>query len=56
MWFAGTHSDIGGGNSDQELSDVRFDWMKDRAEGRGLAFDEGSLEAFIRPDLLVPIP
>lgn len=36
-WFAGDHSDIGGGHPTRELSDITLAWMLDRVEGAGLA-------------------
>jgi uncharacterized protein (DUF2235 family) len=38
-WFAGVHSNIGGGYQDTGLSDIALHWMAARAEGRGLALD-----------------
>jgi hypothetical protein len=36
VWFAGCHSDIGGGVSSSELSDLTLAWMVDRARQTGL--------------------
>lgn len=36
MWFAGAHSNVGGGYPDCGLSDVALQWMMDKAEGCGL--------------------
>lgn len=47
VWFAGCHSDVGGGYADTSLSDVTLGWMADRARACGLVFDEG---AFTWPD------
>jgi uncharacterized protein (DUF2235 family) len=38
-WFAGVHSNVGGGYEDTGLSDVALHWMAARAEQRGLALD-----------------
>lgn len=38
-WFAGVHSNVGGGYQDTELSDIALHWMAARAEARGLALD-----------------
>lgn len=38
VWFAGTHSNVGGGYVDRGLSDIAFIWMKEKAEACGLAF------------------
>ncbi|HLF16584.1 MAG TPA: DUF2235 domain-containing protein [Candidatus Thermoplasmatota archaeon] len=32
VWFAGTHSDVGGGNEDAGLSDVTLEWMVERVD------------------------
>jgi uncharacterized protein (DUF2235 family) len=37
VWFAGVHSDIGGGYPDNGLSDLSLTWMFDRARSCGLA-------------------
>lgn len=39
-WFAGVHSNIGGGYQDSGLSDLALHWMAARAEARGLGLDE----------------
>ena len=38
VWFAGVHSNVGGGYPRHELSDVAFDWMLERAGYHGLKF------------------
>lgn len=38
-WFAGVHSNVGGGYQDTGLSDIALHWMAARAEARGLALD-----------------
>ncbi|MEU2032627.1 DUF2235 domain-containing protein [Nocardia amamiensis] len=38
VWFAGVHSDVGGGYPTHEISDIPLLWMVDRARGCGLAF------------------
>jgi uncharacterized protein (DUF2235 family) len=38
MWFAGVHSDIGGGYTDCGMADIVLKWMIDRAYGHGLKF------------------
>lgn len=44
VWFAGVHSDVGGGYGDDRLADVALAWMLDRAEECDLAIDRGALE------------
>jgi len=50
-WFAGAHSNVGGGYADSGLSDIAFLWIKNKAEGCGLAFNEDYVEANIHPDV-----
>jgi uncharacterized protein (DUF2235 family) len=38
VWFAGVHSDAGGGYASRQLADITLWWMKDRAASSGLAF------------------
>ena len=39
-WFAGVHSEVGGGSQERGLSSLALDWMIDKASECGLAFDE----------------
>ncbi len=41
IWFPGVHSDIGGGYSETELSDLALGWMIEEAEAEGLVFRSG---------------
>lgn len=45
MWFAGAHSDVGGGYGEHELSDVPLKWMMDQMSAAGLKFDAPTLDA-----------
>lgn len=55
VWFAGCHSNVGGGYSDCGLSDTSFLWMASKAAAatashervRPLAFDDGYLQSAI---------
>jgi uncharacterized protein (DUF2235 family) len=38
VWFAGVHSDIGGGYGDTGLSEIPLLWMAEKARGCGLTF------------------
>jgi hypothetical protein len=38
-WFAGVHSNVGGGYADAGLSDIALHWMAAKAESDGLALD-----------------
>ena len=48
-WFAGVHSNIGGGYPNTGLSDLALLWMVEKAKSLGLAFDESSLNN-LRPN------
>jgi uncharacterized protein (DUF2235 family) len=43
VWFSGVHSDVGGGYVEEQLSDVSFQWMVEKAKLRGLGFREDFL-------------
>lgn len=49
-WFAGVHSNIGGGYPDEGLSDVSLDWMISKARAAGLSFEQGYLRQNIKPE------
>jgi len=69
VWFAGVHSDVGGGYPEPDLADIALLWMMQRARGTGLAFDPDHLKpstppidaelralgAQVAPDALGPI-
>jgi hypothetical protein len=40
VWFAGVHSNVGGGYPDCGLSDIALEWMMGKATGLGLEFEE----------------
>lgn len=48
VWFAGVHSDVGGGYPESGLSDIALNWMIEKAENCKLNFDRIS----INPDAL----
>jgi len=50
-WFAGVHSNVGGGYENTGLSDIALHWMAARAQARGLALDPG-WRAHLEPDEL----
>jgi uncharacterized protein (DUF2235 family) len=50
IWFAGVHSGVGGGYADSGLSDIAFIWMKEKAESKGIAFDEKYIQQTILPN------
>jgi uncharacterized protein (DUF2235 family) len=39
VWFAGAHTDVGGGSPDPSISEIPLLWMADRAAAAGLDFD-----------------
>ncbi|MGC9439885.1 DUF2235 domain-containing protein [Streptomyces sp. WG5] len=43
VWFAGVHSDVGGGYEETGLSDIALLWMVDQARRYGLEFDAHAL-------------
>ena len=47
VWFAGVHSDVGGGYSEPALAEIPLLWMVDRARAAGLAFEPDRL---VSPD------
>lgn len=49
-WFAGVHSNVGGGYAGTGLSDLALNWLKEKAEGVGLCFHDPL------PDRIVPNP
>jgi uncharacterized protein (DUF2235 family) len=52
VWFAGVHTNVGGGYADAGLSDVAFTWMAERAARARLALDPGYAREHIHPDPL----
>lgn len=48
-WFAGVHSNIGGGYPDEGLSDVSLDWMISKASDAGLSFEDAYLKKNVHP-------
>ncbi len=50
VWFAGIHSNVGGGYADTGLSDNALLWMVNRAQRHGLVFSESYLNRRVNPD------
>lgn len=44
-WFAGVHSNVGGGYSNEGLSNIALKWIMEKAEGTGLAFESNWRES-----------
>jgi uncharacterized protein (DUF2235 family) len=55
VWFAGVHSDVGGGYPQTGLSDVALAWMRNRAGECGLAVDFEAARIPLRPDGDAPL-
>jgi uncharacterized protein (DUF2235 family) len=55
VWFAGVHTNIGGGNADARQSDRALLWMMAKARSCGLEFDPTVVETFAN-DLNGTIP
>ncbi len=57
VWFAGVHSDIGGGYRETGLSDISLKWMMEKSELLGLEFDSNLVDNpfFLQPELTQPI-
>ncbi len=47
-WFAGVHSNVGGGYVDDGLANLAFHWILDEAAGQGLAVDKSFAAAYRR--------
>lgn len=45
VWFAGVHSEVGGGSRSAALSDIALMWMIGRAQACGLTLDPSRLES-----------
>jgi uncharacterized protein (DUF2235 family) len=45
QWFRGTHSDIGGGWPNQQLSDWVLQWMIQQAQGKGVGINLSAIKA-----------
>jgi uncharacterized protein (DUF2235 family) len=54
-WFAGVHSNVGGGYKDTGLSDVAFVWMKQKAEQCGLGLDSAWIASHVQGDALASL-
>lgn len=51
MWFAGVHSNIGGGYACSGLSDITLHWMLSHARAQGLALNEDYVRRRVDPDV-----
>ena len=50
VWFAGVHSDVGGGYPDPALAEIPLRWMADRARECGLVLKPDHLAVVADPD------
>ena len=63
VWFAGVHTEVGGGSTDPSLSDIALLWMVEKARACGLVFEPGQLApgggngagAAVAPNYAAPI-
>jgi uncharacterized protein (DUF2235 family) len=49
VWFAGTHSNVGGGYGHTGLSDIALVWLASKAKSCGLEIDLGQLPQELKP-------
>jgi uncharacterized protein (DUF2235 family) len=56
-WFAGVHSNVGGGYAEAGLSDIAFDWMVKRVAAKTSTWSNGSAKGGLQfnPDVLSQI-
>lgn len=47
VWFAGVHSNVGGGYSPDGLANEALHWLIEKAEGQGLDFDKAFLAHYL---------
>lgn len=50
VWFSGGHSDVGGGYSEPELSDITLSWIIKNATECGLSFKEDAMKQYLKLD------
>lgn len=50
VWFAGVHSDVGGGYARKGLSDIALKWMLDKSDQAGLTVDRSGLQTGPDPE------
>lgn len=46
-WFAGVHTNVGGGRKNRGLSNIALHWMADKARRYGVTMDETYLQEFV---------
>jgi len=51
IWFSGSHSDVGGGCTEMDLSDVALAWMIRCAAKHGLKFKKSYMDRHVNPRL-----
>lgn len=51
MWFAGSHSDVGGGCLKADLSDMALLWMIHSAARHGLKFKKSYMDRYVNPKI-----
>ncbi len=56
VWFAGVHTEVGGGSRDTSLSDIALLWMAQRATDCGLELKPGLLQVGSPDAVGAPVP
>lgn len=51
VWFAGSHSDVGGGCAEMDLSDVTLEWALRRGVEHGLRFKKSYIDRHVKPQI-----
>lgn len=51
MWFCGSHSDVGGGCVEMDLSDIALAWMIGCAAKHGLKFKKSYMQKHVKPSV-----
>jgi uncharacterized protein (DUF2235 family) len=50
VWFSGVHADVGGGYYESGLSSITLRWMIEKANSRGVKFDQKVLDIYMNID------
>ena len=49
-WFAGVHSNVGGGYPDEGLADLALKWIIEKARAAGLAVEDSLVKEDVKPN------
>jgi uncharacterized protein (DUF2235 family) len=50
-WFAGVHSNVGGGYPDEGLADIALKWLLDKSASTGLTFDPQKIASDVKANV-----